>query len=59
MTGRRLYDLLCDEWSKRGVYDRDRGKVMRCQEPVAWPFLSHAERTTFSRIAARIKGVRR
>lgn len=63
MTGRRLYDLVCDGWASTGEYwrspERGTNVLGLPAKPPAWPFLSDAEKRTFNSAAARLKGVRR
>lgn len=64
MTGRRLYELLCDAHAERDAYyrnpDRFQGNRLGLVEELpAWPFLAQGERRMFNQIAARLKGVRR
>ena len=61
MTGRRLYDLFCDAHARRPEWQRDRVEngFLKGKAPPAWPFLTGAEQSTFSTVAARLKGVRR
>jgi hypothetical protein len=71
MTGRRLYELVCDGWGSLPTWDRTgpvsngegyglaRNNMTGAGTLPAWPFLSAAERTAWSRAAARIKGVKR
>lgn len=62
MTGRRLYDLYCDAWKSIGndwVRESSSNRLGVTPVPPAWPFLSGPEQTTFNRIAARLKGVKR
>lgn len=62
MTGRRLYDELCDSWqlTQRRHWDNvkkryfgDSGAVLE-GIPVAWAFLTNEERTAFHRAARRL-----
>lgn len=60
MTGRRLYDLICDGWHAQGGWGRTRDyNVLLPPTPVAWPFLSGYEQKALSQAAARISKVRR
>lgn len=58
MTGRRLYDLFCDEHERRPQWSRDENLGLS-QSLIAWPFLTHSERMMFNAIARRPKGVKR
>lgn len=54
MTGRRLYDLVCDGWALSGSYTRgSEFNTLLPKAPLAWPFLSDQERRAFSHAAAR------
>lgn len=59
MTGRRLYDLLCDEWARNRLYERERAPNLLRVTPPAWPFLEPAERSTLNRTAERSTPKRR
>lgn len=59
MTGRRLYDLMCDEWAKETQWAREKAEFFPQNPPFAWAFLKHADRATFNRVAARIKSTKR
>ena len=58
MTGRRLYDLLCDGWIEQTNWSREHGNLLPAQL-LAWPFLTAAERSALNKAAARIKGIKR
>lgn len=60
MTGRRLYDLLCDAHAARDLWYRRNANMLGLKEElVAWPHLSVGERRMFNQAAARLRGVRR
>lgn len=61
MTGRRLYELICDGWGGHQLWQRtsDYNRLGLPADLPAWPFLSYAEKRTFNLAAARLKGVRR
>ena len=50
MTGRRLYDALCDAWAREGSFPRSQSKIL-AEVPRAWPFLTAADRATFNAAA--------
>lgn len=56
MTGRRLYDAVCDGWSKQWQGYRKHSAVLRFipQEPVHWSFLGDSERRAFNDAARRL-----
>lgn len=63
MTGRRLYELLCDAHEESGDYwrapERDDNLLDLPVNLPAWPFLSSVEKRKFTRVALRLKGVKR
>jgi hypothetical protein len=62
MTGRRLYELLCDAHAARGSsYDRTNSynRLGLADELVAWPFLARGEKQMLNQVAARLSGVKR
>lgn len=64
MTGKRLYELLCDEWGKRSYWDRKHlpdGKdwCLADDHLPAWAFLRPYEKRTFNAVAERITRTRR
>jgi hypothetical protein len=61
MTGRKLYDLLCDAYAEQGTWGRQFAQFFPGKdEPiVAWAFLSQTERRAFSRAAAKATPKRR
>jgi hypothetical protein len=61
MTGRRLYDLFCDAWAGQAEWCRESStnELGLSSAPVAWPFLSGYEQSTFNRAATRIRGRKR
>jgi hypothetical protein len=57
MTGRRLYDILCDEVARAPNWSRDE---LQFPKPLkAYTELCHAEKSVYVRAANRLKGVRR
>lgn len=66
MTGRRLYELVCDA-RYDNFYPRYEGGVASLttdevgddQTPPAWAYLKRSERKTWNAVAVRLKGVKR
>ena len=61
MTGRRLYDLFADAWQSQATHyeRRDESTTLIKPTPVAWPFLTPAERRVFNEMARRLTPKRR
>lgn len=52
MTGRRLYELLTNALGAQMSWQRKESVVPG--SPVAWAFLTYADRAAFNRVAERI-----
>ena len=52
MTGRKLYDTLCDAWAKQPHWaTSSTSNTTLKPKPIAWPFLTNGERSAFNAAA--------